>query len=52
MPCYNEAENNDYDIIRFNIYEGNGKINLEFIVKKSLIKLFFNLDYLYIYFMV
>ena len=33
--CYNAAEKYNYDIIRFNIYEGNEKINLEFIVKIS-----------------
>ena len=53
--CYSLAEKYNYDIIRFNIYEGNEKINLDSFVNKIiifLIKKFSSLKYLYIYFMV
>ena len=36
--CYNEAEKKNYDIIRFIIYEGNEKINLNFIVNQIINK--------------
>ena len=31
--CYNTAKKYDYDLIRFNIYEGNQKVNLDYIIK-------------------
>ena len=31
--CYNMAKKYDYDLIRFNLYEGNENINLEHIIK-------------------
>ena len=33
MLCYNTAKRYDYDLIRFNIYEGNQKVNLDYIIK-------------------
>ena len=36
--CYNLAEKYNYDIIRFNIYEGNEKINLDSFVNKIINK--------------
>ena len=39
--CYYEAEKNNYDIIRFNIYEGNEKINLDFIVNQIINKIIY-----------
>ena len=38
IPCYNEVEKNNFDIIRFNIYEGNKNINLYFIVNQIINK--------------
>ena len=32
--CFNFAEKNDLDMIRYNIYNGNNTINLDFIVNK------------------
>ena len=32
--CYKMAKNNNYEMIRFNIYEGNGKIFYDFFVNK------------------
>ena len=39
--CYNIAEKYNYDIIRFNMYEGNNKINLNYIVNKIINKIVF-----------
>ena len=39
--CYNLAEKYNYDIIRFNIYEGNEKINLDSLVNKIINKTVF-----------
>ena len=39
--CYSLTEKYNYDIIRFNIYEGNNKINLDFIVNKIINKAIF-----------
>jgi glycosyltransferase involved in cell wall biosynthesis len=30
--CYNLAFNNNYEILRFNMYEGNGKITLNTLI--------------------
>ena len=39
--CYNLTEKYNYEIIRFNVYEGNNKINLDFIVNKIINKVIY-----------
>ena len=49
--CYNIANKNDYEMLRFNIYEGNGKITLNILINNIINREIFQPDlYLYLFY--